>query len=250
LTSILQKVLKNLISDGHRTHVDLQWLKRGGWIGTHATDSLPKASKSHEIEAVAAETNALGEQPLASEYGETEGKRSPDAVRCSAACGDFYAWLVHERKPSTVIEFGSAFGVSGMYFGAGMEASGHGHLYSFEINPAWAEIARKNISSVTSRFTLTLGAFEDHVATIPGKIDLALVDGIHTYDFVLRQFNLLSPRMSPGGIIAFDDIDFPKPGNRMADAWREIYMSPNIAGAMTVDGHVGIVELTDSPACG
>ena len=61
-------------------------------------------------------TNSLGAQKLDDAYGEVGGVRLPDDVRSSADLGDLYAWLVQERRPTTVVEFGSAFGVSGMYF--------------------------------------------------------------------------------------------------------------------------------------
>ena len=53
-----------------------------------------------------------------------------------------------------------------MYFTAGLEEAGSGHLYSFEINRAWADIAERNIRSVSNRFTLTHGAFEDYVTEV------------------------------------------------------------------------------------
>ena len=75
-----------------------------------------------------------------------------------------------------------------VYFATGLEAAGSGHLYSFEINREWADIAERNIRSVSNRFTLTRGSFED-VLTAP--IDIAFVDAIHQYDFVMRQFEIL-----------------------------------------------------------
>jgi predicted O-methyltransferase YrrM len=226
------------------TTLELRWVKRGGWLGEHLTGRVPHAPRKPHIEAAAAATNALGPQPLAHEYGEAGGVRTPAVVRSSPFAGDLYAWLVQQRRPRTVVEFGSAFGVSGMYFAAGLEATQNGHLYSFEINREWADIAERNIRSVCDRFTLTRGTFEDHVATVvPGFIELALVDGIHTYEFVVRQFEVLKPRLSPGGLIAFDDIDFAKPGARMAEAWREIASCSEAVAAVEVQGRIGLVEL-------
>ena len=143
-----------------------------------------------------------------------------------------------------MVEFGSAFGVSGMYFCAGLEASQTGHLYTFEINRDWADIAERNIRSVSDRFTITRGAFEEEVASVvAGPIDLALVDGIHTYEFVTRQFEILKPRMSRAGLIAFDDIDFAKPGTRMHEAWTDIAGTDEIVAAVEVQGRLGLVEL-------
>jgi predicted O-methyltransferase YrrM len=223
----------------------LRWQKRGGWLGSHLRERVPQAPRKHHIESVARSTNNLGEQTLDEAYGERGGVRLPNDVRSSADLGDLYAWLVQQRRPATVVEFGSAFGVSGMYFATGLVAANHGHLYSFEINREWADIAERNIRSIGDCVTLTRGSFEDHVgAAVPGTIDLAFVDGIHTYEFVMAQFAALRPRMSPGGVIAFDDIDFKRPGARMRNAWEEIAADPRVASAVEVNGRVGLAELS------
>ena len=222
----------------------ITWRTRGGWLGAHLPAVVPPCRLHDQIEQRAAATNQLGAQRLADAYGEQGATRTPDCVRSSATAGDLYAWLAEHRAASTIVEFGAAFGVSGMYFTAGLEAAGRGHLYSFEINPAWADIAERNIRSISSRVTLTRGAFEDHVAVVPGPIDLAFVDGIHTYDFVWRQYEILRPLMAPGGLLLFDDIDFPKHENRMPEVWTDLCREPGVAAALEVDRRLGIIELS------
>lgn len=227
---------------GVRLHT--RWRKKGGWLGEYLPTRVPRAPRKRDIEAAAQRTNQLGDQRLADEYGEVDGHRTPDDVRTSAVCGDLYAWVVWQRRPLTIVEFGSAFGVSGMYFGSGLAAVGYGHLYSFEINDEWAIIAEKNIGRMTDRFTLTRGSFEDHVDRIvTTPIDLAFVDGIHTYEFVMRQYAILRQRSAPGALLAFDDIDFKKPGARMREAWDEIAAGRDITAAVEVNGRVGLIEL-------
>jgi hypothetical protein len=93
--------------------------------------------------------------------------------------------------------------------------------------------------------TLTRGTFEDHVSNVvPGHIDLAFVDGIHTYEFVMAQFDTLRPRMAPGGVMAFDDIDFKRAGSRMRDAWENIAADPCVISAVEINGRVGLAEMT------
>jgi len=237
--------LRRIFSSTSGSTLDLRWKKRGGWLGRSLVDTVPAAPRKKEIEAIARATNELGAQRLAVEYGEVGGTRKPNGVRCTSQCGDLFAWLVQRRKPDTVVEFGSAFGVSGMYFAAGLDAIRHGDLYSFEINREWADIAERNIRSVSERLTLTRGAFEDQVAAIVlGTIDLAFVDAIHTYDFVMRQFDVLRPRMTSGGIIIFDDIDFKRPNARMAEAWEEIASKDNVMGAVEIWNRLGVVEVS------
>jgi predicted O-methyltransferase YrrM len=224
--------------------LQIRSVKRGGWLGTTLPERLRPAPRKREIEAAARATNELGPQKLAAEYGEPDATRTPDLVRSSSQSGDLYAYLVQQRRPSHVIEFGAAFGVSGMYFVAALDAVWHGHLYTFELTREWADIAERNIRSISDCFTLTRGAFEDYVDVVPPPIDLALVDGIHTYACVMRQFAILKPRMAPGGIIVFDDIDFKKRGARMREAWEEVAAHPDVVGAVEVRGRLGLAELT------
>jgi predicted O-methyltransferase YrrM len=240
----MQSRLMRLFRPAPQTQLSLAWLKTGGWLGAHLTDSVPHTSRKREIEALADATDRLGPQRLADEYGEPGAERTPALVRSSSRAGDLYAWLVQQRRPETIVEFGAAFGVSGMYFTAGLEAAGSGHLYSFEINREWADIAERNIRSISNRFTLTRGAFEDRAADVLARpIDIAFVDAIHQYDFVMRQFDILKPRMARGALMLFDDIDFPKPGARMLEAWRDIAARPDVVAAVEVDGRLGMAEV-------
>ena len=43
--------------------------------------------------------------------------------------------LVRAARPTKVLEFGSAFGVSGATIGAALEANQHGELVTFELSP-------------------------------------------------------------------------------------------------------------------
>ncbi|WP_081289897.1 O-methyltransferase [Mycobacterium colombiense] len=219
-----------------RKALELKWVKRGGRIAD-IPRRLPPAVRKTQIESSARATEKLGALPLAEAYGQPGATRKPKQVRAASWQGDLYAYLVDWHDPRIVVEFGSAFGVSGMYLSSALR---QGWMYSFEINPSWADIAERNIKSVTDRYTLTRGAFEDHVGDIPESIDLALVDGIHTHDFVTRQWQILQPRMAPGALVLFDDIDF----NRgMGEAWRDICADPHVVGAVEVSKRLGLVEL-------
>ncbi|MBU8810539.1 O-methyltransferase [Mycolicibacterium goodii] len=222
--------------------LSLKWITYGGWIAD-LPGRFPPAPQRDRIEAIlAANHKRLGPQQVAEEYDLPDAKFTPREVSSPSFQGDVYAWLVMQRKPKTVIEFGSGFGVSGMFFGAGLEANQSGHLYSFEINDKWADVAEQSIAQVTKRFTLTRGAFEEHVKDVPGPIDLAFVDGIHTYDFVMQQWDILKPLMAPGGLVLFDDITY---GQGMHEAWLDIARSDSVAGAVEFrrNRRLGLVEV-------
>ena len=230
-----------------RTNLELQWIKRAGWLGRNLPARVPRAPHKEDIERAARQTAELGPQALAKEYGQPGATRTPSQVRSTRLQGDVYAWLVRKRKPGVVVEFGAAFGVSGMYFGAALEAARRGHLYSFEVNPEWAEVAEHNIRTVTERFTLTRGAMEETVdSVVPGLIDLVLVDGIHTYDFVLRQMDVLRPRLAPRAVVILDDINFRKNRTRMRDAWLEVAGRPDVVAAVEVNRRMGVAQFSSA----
>ena len=75
---------------------------------------------------------------------------------------------------------------------------------------------------------------------IPGPIDIALVDGIHTYEFVMKEWEILKRRMSPGGVVLFDDITYDA---EMRKAWKEVRSDPVVGDSVALWHRLGIVEL-------
>jgi len=201
------------------------------------------------IEATIADTDDKGKMPLwegyqtIENYGRSVGKtakRQMSQVRTGRAVCEFYAWLAARKKPEVVLEFGAAFGASGMYWLAGLEKARNGILYSFELNAIWCDIARGNFRSVSDRFCLTEGTFEDNRHQIPVNVGIALIDAIHTKEFVLEQFELVRSVAAPGAIVVFDDINFSAD---MADCWAEVCDFPDLAAIWQIGKRVGLVEL-------
>lgn len=202
------------------------------------------------IEARIAETQSRGKLPLwdgyqgLANYGTRVGKgaaRSVNEVRSGPGICRFYSWLVTRKAPEAVLEFGAAFGASGMYWLAGMEEAGQGRLYSFEPNALWCAIARENFAAVSTRATLVNGTFEANIAAIePGSVGIALIDAIHTREFVLSQFALVRSVAAPGALVIFDDIDFSE---EMRRCWQEIARDPAWPGVWNLFGRAGMIEL-------
>jgi len=168
--------------------------------------------------------------------------RQPNQVRTATSIGSFYADLVEKRMPELVVEFGTAFGVSGMYWLAGLERIQRGHLLTFEPNTEWAELARRNLSSISTRFESISGTFEENIDLYRKnkQIDVAFIDAIHTSEFVSKQFELVVERLSPGGIVVLDDIDY---SDDMKNCWETIAQDSRVSCSARLGGHVGIVEL-------
>jgi predicted O-methyltransferase YrrM len=229
----------------------IEYVKSGeGWL----TRNLPSDGERNftacpEVEARAKETQAFGDRPLWEGYRgvqqyptSTVGVRSSNQVRTPAVNGTLFAWLAEQRAPDIVVEFGTAFGVSGMYWLTGLKRAGGGWLFTYEPNTDWSAIADASLAAISPDYTLTEGMFEDNAAATlaPASCDIAFIDAIHTSDFVLRQWQVLTPFMRPGGLVLFDDIGFSKD---MAQCWDSLAAMPEAKASLRFGNRLGIVEL-------
>jgi predicted O-methyltransferase YrrM len=226
--------------------INPKFVKKGGWLGRNLQRFVPPVLAVHNaVEERAKRTHQTGDRPLwegyqsVKDYPKTGDTRKPDEVRSEAQLGRFYTWLASRREENAIVEFGTAFGVSGMYWLSGMKA---GRLYTFEPNRDWAASAEENLRAISDRFTLTVDTFEAAGPGLlaPESVGIAFIDAIHTSEFVFRQYDILKPLMKRGGLVVFDDISFSPD---MADCWRRIARDPSLAASATVTGRVGIVEL-------
>lgn len=225
--------------------------KNPGWLSDalpHAQFQPPAVAALSLIEARAAMTHQAGEQPLWEGYQHVKDykrggstTRLPDQVRTHQASGLFYAWLASSRRSQVVVEFGTAFGVSGMFWLAGLCASG-GVLFTFEPNPVWAEMALGNLRAISPDFRLTLGTFEEHAASVLGgkDVDICFIDAIHTREFVTRQYAIARRYMKAGALVLFDDIRFSPD---MLACWTDIANAADVVSSAEIGRRVGIVEL-------
>jgi len=99
-----------------------------------------------------------------------------------------------------------------------------------------------NFGMISDRFYLTVGTFEEHIAArLNGrKIDIALIDAIHTPEFVSKQFEIVMSHLRWRGIVLLDDIDFSPD---MTECWTRLANDPRVLAAFEVEGHVGVLEM-------
>ena len=175
----------------------------GSWITQNIPQhfSPPAAKRAALIEARASATEAAGERPLWEGYASvkhyprsTTGGRSSNQVRTDERMGAFFTWLAAARAPETVVEIGTAFGVSGMYWLDGLELAGQGHLFTFDPNTDWASFARENLAAISDRVTMVSGTFEENAskALVGRNVNIAFIDAIHTSEFVYAQYAMLA----------------------------------------------------------
>lgn len=249
----IRKKLKHLLRKRKNENIDFLWIKNepNSWLSTNiekclACDFTNDIFDKIERRAIASEK--LGLQPLWSGYqkdkkAKKKEYRSSDDVRTSPTMGAFYSCLINTYKPSVLIEIGTAFGVSGMYWLAGLEKNNKGELITFDPNDIWAKIAKTNLSFISEkRFTLVNGTFEDNIHTyIDTKtIDITFIDAIHTSEFVFEQYKLALEKSHSGSLIILDDIQI---SNDMEYAWTTLANSPQIKSSLKISNRVGILEV-------
>ena len=234
--------------------VPVKWIIKNSnsWLSQQIKDdfiSPNKTSYSPLIEELAKETNQLGPQPLWNGYAGNNiagPTRMPNVVRTTETMGNLYTYLVNKLQPHVIVEFGTAFGVSGMYFLAGIESNNNGQLLTFEPNEVWRHLAIRNLSQISDRFNSIAGTFEDNIdnALPQGqRIDLAFIDAIHTKEFVIPQLEIIIARSSDFAIIMLDDINF---SDSMRGCWEEVSKDSRFFASVALGERVGILELNRS----
>jgi predicted O-methyltransferase YrrM len=248
------QLFNRFISTSHSSNVPVRWIRENSdswlWQQLKSFEIEQKQTiYSSKIEKLAEKTNKLGPQPLWEGYENNNllgSTRMPNVVRTAKEMGSFYTYLVQRFQPHIVVEFGTAFGVSGMYFLAGIESNQKGKLLTFEPNDIWRKLAIHNLSQISDRFDSIAGTFEENIdEALPRNqgIDLAFIDAIHTKEFVIPQLEIVIAKSSDRAIIILDDIYF---SDSMQECWKEVSKDNRFSCIAELDRRVGILELNRS----
>lgn len=228
----------------------VNYTKKGsGWLAGLPAELSPEPFDGEDlVESRASDTNNTGKHPLwqgyeaVPEYPNAENKfRSANKVRTTSLYGRFYVQMVKDIDAKVVVEFGAAFGVSGMYWLSGLKRTG-GQLYSYEPNDVWSTFAEKNMEAMGAPFLLSKGTFEEFADKTlkPNTVDIGFIDAIHTSDFVFSQLEILKKFLKAGSIVVFDDINFSPD---MRACWRTIAASDFVETSVTLSRRIGVVQL-------
>jgi predicted O-methyltransferase YrrM len=123
--------------------------------------------------------------------------------------GDLLYILARAKRPNTIVEFGTSYGISTTYLAAAVADNGTGHVVSTELSTAKVVAARANLAEagLADRVTILLGDAMTTLNDIPGPIDLVLLDGWK--DLCLPVLRSLESRLAIGALIVADDISLP-----------------------------------------
>jgi predicted O-methyltransferase YrrM len=137
----------------------------------------------------------------------------------NAHYGKILYYLTSRFKPDTVIELGTALGISTLYLSLGYTGA---KVYTIEGNPQLAGIAAESFKKYgLSNISVLNDGFDqliDSMIDLTTGNTLVFIDGNHTFDATMRYFKAFG-KCKGSIIMVFDDIRWSGDMNR---AWKEI----------------------------
>ena len=141
--------------------------------------------------------------------------------------GVFLQRIIRGHKPKYTLEIGCAYGISSLYICEALRdvASSPKHIvidyaqffpyhrWAGEPGSGWEGIGLENLKRAGYESMVEFHEERSHEC-LPGllkkgvKIDFALVDGAHTFDYVMVDFFFIDKLLNVGGIIVFDDTGY------------------------------------------
>lgn len=124
--------------------------------------------------------------------------------------GNLLYALARASRATTVVEFGTSFGISTIYLAAAVKDNGGGKVVSTEFIPEKAEQAKRNLAEagLAEFVEIRVGDALETLKNNPVQsIDFVMLDGAKSLYFDV--FKILEPAMKSGAIIASDNTDSP-----------------------------------------
>lgn len=117
--------------------------------------------------------------------------------------------LARSTGATSVVEFGTSFGLSTIHLAAAVRDNGGGRVITTEFEPSKAARARAHLEAAGLSDLVEIregDALQTLAADLPETIDLVLLDGAKAlYGDIL---SLLEPRLRPGAPIVADNADY------------------------------------------
>lgn len=125
--------------------------------------------------------------------------------------------VIREVQPATYLEVGLAYGVSALFAGEALRALGRPYTHHI-LDPMqysnWKGIGVHNLrqAGLWDAVAFHPEASEyclPRLAEAGLQIDMAFIDGWHTFDHTLIDFFYINRMLRVGGVVLFDDAHFP-----------------------------------------
>lgn len=146
-----------------------------------------------------------------------QGVCRPLHAQMSEAEGELIIAVFEEVKPDTSLEIGFAYGISTLFACAALDRNAKPCRH-IVVDPLqfseFAGIGLKNIERAGySRFIDFLETPSElvlpHLLQAKTRVQVAIIDGFHTFDHALVDFFYINKMLDVGGVIIFDDVNMP-----------------------------------------
>jgi hypothetical protein len=147
----------------------------------------------------------------------------------------FASWLIREVNPKVFVELGTHTGNSYFSFCLAVKMYGldtkcyaidtwmgddHAQLYGEEI---FVEVDKKNSENYSKFSRLLRMRFDEALQNFENEsIGILHIDGLHTYDAVKHDFYSWLPKLAPGAIVLFHDINVFENDFGVWKLWEEL----------------------------
>jgi predicted O-methyltransferase YrrM len=142
------------------------------------------------------------------DYRDLYGRLKNVPLPVSRTTGKLLYMLARSFGASTIVEFGTSFGISTLHLAAALRDNGGGRLITSEFEPSKIARARAHLTEagVIDLVEIRQGdALQTLRADLPDTVDLVLLDGAKAlYADIL---SLLESRLKPGAFIVADNAD-------------------------------------------
>ena len=193
------------------------------------------------IERVLAEFERRAEE----EHRRTTAPGSPDAnlddllLSVGRDAGTLLYLLATGAQSRRILELGTSYGYSTVWLGAAARATG-GKVLSLELRDFKIEHARQALTraGLSTRVEFHAGDCLETLKALPGPFDFVLLDVWK--DLYLPCFELVHPKLAPGGMICADNMLIPEKVRPQAEAYRARVREAGDMDSVLVDVGNGI----------
>jgi predicted O-methyltransferase YrrM len=143
------------------------------------------------------------------EYSELYSRLKDIPLAVSRETGLLLYMLARGSRATSIVEFGTSFGLSALYLAAALRDNGGGRLITSEFEPSKVSRAKANLTAggLADLVEIREGdALETLARDLPETIDVLLLDGAKA--LYLDILDRVESRLRPGALVVADNADF------------------------------------------